>query len=278
MNHKPAAAATAFEIFPPLQPGFAQHFDDYIEQPVHFPSSFPVLFYQFSIPMEHSGRCPVLPGGWLDILFPYGSNVSIPRVYGSISSRADLILQSGTTYFAARMFPASLAPFAFIPMKKLANRSVPLHEFLPSDRCPKIQSGTLSFSSRISAFQQEIKLLRSTSLPKTEKGAKELMLAIEQIYISRGNMNLIDLSEMLNCSTRHVRSVFEKFVGMPPKTFCQITRFQSAVAKLLQPRNNTYVDIISESGYYDQAHFIREFKKFSRECPTSWLTHLLHQS
>jgi AraC-like DNA-binding protein len=82
----------------------------------------------------------------------------------------------------------------------------------------------------------------------------------------------------MDCSTRSFRSLFESYIGLSPKLFCQIIRYQSAVGRLLHPSRAAFNDIISEYGYYDQAHFIHEFKKFSSECPTRWMVQLLRKS
>ncbi|HWO53084.1 MAG TPA: helix-turn-helix domain-containing protein [Paenibacillus cookii] len=275
MNLAPAA----FD-FLPAQPGMANHFDDYIELRDHISQEgFPVLFYQFVVPPEHPGRCPLIPGGCIDILFPFGAQVSGPMVIGGVRSRT-LSLQPGTTYFGARLLPVPLAPHSLIPIKKLANSCVPLGEFLPARLCSMLrlplEGG--SFFSRISLFQEGITRVTALVPLRGDREPKGLGPAIDRICEARGNISLSHLSGMLNCSSRHFRSLFEAYVGIPPKTFCQIVRFQSAVRQLLQPGKIAFSNIVSESGYYDQAHFIREFKKFSRECPTVWLTHLLQKN
>lgn len=266
-------ADAPFETVLPLQPGITQHFDHYMEYLADSRDGLPILYYQFHVPLKHSGFCPLLPGGCIDILFPYGGQPAVSLVYGSVRSRSELLLQPGTSYFAVRLLPVALAPIAQIPLKELVDHSVPLQALLSFARCLelRIQSRALSFRERITAFQEEMNCLTQPSQRRHESEPKELLPAVRQIYLAHGNLSLAELSRMMNRSTRHVRYVFEEFIGLPPKTFCRIVRFQQAVSRLLQPGRTVFNDIISESGYYDQAHFIREFKTFVRECPTLFL-------
>ena len=68
-------------------------------------------------------------------------------------------------------------------------------------------------------------------------------------------------------SERHLRRIFQQYIGETPKTFARIVRFQkllqtSCSAKSL-PVERRYHDF----GYYDQAHFIKEFKRFYGSTP-----------
>ena len=257
------AASTAFETFMPVQPGFAKHFTDYTEHCDLLPDTpLPVLFYQFSVPCGHSGRCPVLPGGHVDMLFPVGGSPADSLLLGSVLCRREVPFRPGTLYFGVRLLSVPLAPAFKIPLKELADRSTPLDRAIsiPAAAMQQIQqelhSGPCTAASVPSHFYQAIRL----------------------IYQSCGNISITELSTAMDCSTRSFRSLFESYIGLSPKLFCQIIRYQSAVGRLLHPSRAAFNDIISEYGYYDQAHFIHEFKKFSSECPTGWMVQLLRKS
>lgn len=72
----------------------------------------------------------------------------------------------------------------------------------------------------------------------------------------------------------HARFIerFDRAVGLSPKRYCRILRFQEVLRRLEQRRPVSWVDLAGDCGYYDQAHFIREFREFSGLVPTRYLT------
>lgn len=274
-------ATMPFETFVPVQPGFAKSFEDYEEyREISTYTPLPVLFYQFNIPPGNSGLCHVIPSGHIDILFPCAQPPSAPVVYGSVLSRQEISLQPGSLYFGVRLLPIPFVHLTLIPFRMLTNRVIPLEWMLPITHEPicGIQEKGQSFQARITAFNSLFTNQLTTSVLKNEAPADDFYHILNLIYVSRGNLSIADLSSEMGCSTRHFRSLFENYVGIPPKLFCQIIRYQLALSRLLHPSRTAFNDIISDHGYYDQAHFIHEFRKFSRESPTRLMCQLLQKS
>lgn len=72
----------------------------------------------------------------------------------------------------------------------------------------------------------------------------------------------------MSLSLRQYRRRFEAEVGLPPKLFERIQRFQGALQRI---GREPLVDIALECGYYDQAHLIRDFRQFTGNTPSQWL-------
>jgi AraC-like DNA-binding protein len=82
-------------------------------------------------------------------------------------------------------------------------------------------------------------------------------------------------------STRHFSQIFREHVGVSPKAWCRIQRFQSALRQLHSGSEVEWADLALDCGYYDQAHFSNEFRAFSGVNPstysaqrTQWLNHI----
>ncbi len=90
-------------------------------------------------------------------------------------------------------------------------------------------------------------------------------LAARRIDLSRGRISIERLARSLHLSERQLGRRFRRVVGVAPKTFCRITRFQKALgARRAGAGWNRIVDLC---GYSDQSHFIREIKAFSGFSP-----------
>ena len=65
--------------------------------------------------------------------------------------------------------------------------------------------------------------------------------------------------------------IFKEHVGVTPKVFLKIIRFQKALQEIETHKTVNWTSIAFESGYYDQAHFINDFKEFSGFTPNQYL-------
>ena len=91
--------------------------------------------------------------------------------------------------------------------------------------------------------------------------------AVTEIGKVKSPVSLKDLQQKLQLSERSFERKFKQAVGITPKLFSRICRFQEALTQL---RNNQYrklSDIAYENGYADQSHFIRSFKEFTGISP-----------
>lgn len=102
--------------------------------------------------------------------------------------------------------------------------------------------------------------------------SKEVSLAskaISIIHSTQGKTDIEQLSEQLNMSARSLERHFRKSVGLSPKFYSRIIRLNH-VFEMVQSGNRDWADIVYQSGFYDQAHFIKNFKEFIGEDPSSY--------
>jgi AraC-like DNA-binding protein len=64
--------------------------------------------------------------------------------------------------------------------------------------------------------------------------------------------------------------VFESVVGLTPKRFARVRRFQRVLRQMRQGADVRWTDVALACGYYDQAHFIREFEAFAGLNPSRY--------
>jgi AraC-like DNA-binding protein len=97
-----------------------------------------------------------------------------------------------------------------------------------------------------------------------------LHVAVQHLMKSNGTVPIKELRKHLNVSERSFERKFEQYVGVSPRMFSRICRFQ---ASLNQMQNMDYCklsDIAFDNGYADQSHFIRSFKEFTGISPLEY--------
>jgi AraC-like DNA-binding protein len=95
--------------------------------------------------------------------------------------------------------------------------------------------------------------------------------AISLIDARDGLIKVGEIAESLNVSIRTLERKFNDFLGFSPKMFVRLVRFQK-VMEALQSKSTTgsLSDIVYKFGYFDQSHFIRDFKLMSEVLPGSF--------
>jgi len=107
---------------------------------------------------------------------------------------------------------------------------------------------------------------------------------IDELYYHFNSNTIQEISKKSNLSLRQFERGFKKQFGITAKEFQKITRFQEVIKSLLLNKNSNYLDIILENGYFDQSHFIKEFKSLTQKTPMEYLTdenfnsHFYHNS
>lgn len=79
------------------------------------------------------------------------------------------------------------------------------------------------------------------------------------------------LTERMGLSPKRFIQLFTQQVGLTPKVYCRVQRFQRVLQTVQQQRQVDWADVAAACGYYDQAHFIRDFRAFSGLNPSAYL-------
>ncbi len=179
-----------------------------------------------------------------------------------------LIAPSGRTFLIGiRFHPWGARPFMGMPLGELAGRILPLDQILC--RFGQILEGRLgelpSTQQRISALEK-ILLGRLRGAPNVDVGVEAAArLALKK----HGVVSVTALCEATGTSRRQFERKFSQEVGIGPKRFCRILRFQKVFRALEKSTGQEWAGVASECGYYDQSHLIRDFQEFAGETPAS---------
>ena len=95
--------------------------------------------------------------------------------------------------------------------------------------------------------------------------------ALASIVRNPGSRRLHQLSDQIGYSQKHFIDLFRQQVGVSPKQFLRIMRFQKAIYAIETSQHIRWSQVSRDSGYYDQAHFIHDFKFFSGFTPNEYM-------
>ena len=98
-----------------------------------------------------------------------------------------------------------------------------------------------------------------------------IKLALNFIISAKGNITIREVYEQLYITERTFERRFIKEIGVTPKQFANIIQFSSSMNKLTENDFSMLTDVGLDSGYADQSHFIRTFKKYTGQTPSGFL-------
>ena len=90
-----------------------------------------------------------------------------------------------------------------------------------------------------------------------------------QFFNTHGTITIEEIQKQFFITERQVQRLFQKYIGLSPKFYCRIIRF-NYIFQLLKEKPLSWLDVTHLSGYFDQSHFIRDFKAFTGEEPSNY--------
>ena len=170
--------------------------------------------------------------------------------------------------FAIKLQPWALSQLFDIRMGELNNRVISISSSLKEVIRPIIDFSSnpeLSFVQKVSAIETWFYDYINAKEIITPKGLE----AVRLIILSKGETPLKEIQDKCSISERGLERFFKSHIGLTPKRYSRIIRF-SNIFKLVQDPNFNWQDITFLSGFYDQSHFIKNFKEFTGEEPSKY--------
>jgi AraC-like DNA-binding protein len=155
-----------------------------------------------------------------------------------------------------------------LPMHELANRTVELDGVLGA-RAGVIEDRLASASGPGERFA-----LLDELFPDLFEGravTPGMARVWRMLKASDGRVSVADLAEGAGWSRRHLVERFRAEVGLPPKVIARMLRFSLACRLLDEARPGSWADVALAAGYYDQAHFNRDFRALAGCSPRAYL-------
>lgn len=248
------------------------------KQPFFVTSSeryYKYTFHQYGI--VHFYQCQTstqpryaIPDGCVDMVFCCNPLMPSAEICGTVLAPESVLLQSNTCYFGVRFLPGYNPLLGCTDiMRNLVNQRIPFSELI-QDNCmlEKICS-TTNFFQQIDAFLHAYLNLYHRIKPIEHSNL--LVLHTSNLLIrSSGSIRIEDIAQETGYTTRYLDQCFRAETGLPPKQLAKILRFQAAISALNQPNGRTLTEIAADLGYFDQAHFVHDFKAYTGLTPRKY--------
>ncbi|WP_156855356.1 helix-turn-helix transcriptional regulator [Oceanobacillus sp. AG] len=167
--------------------------------------------------------------------------------------------------------PGGAFPFLNLPADELRNEHVSFEE-LWGTKATEMREQLLNTEMPLAKFQILEQYLMGV-LTQASLNHPAVVFALKKFQGFPHQWKIADVTEQIGLSSRRFIQVFKEEVGLTPKQFCRVQRFQNVLRLIEGGEPVDWTDIALTCGYYDQAHFIHDFRSFSGFSPTTYHLH-----
>lgn len=237
------------------------HYFALLEEPSH------VLTKRFNVIVE--GR----PG----LIFQHNPNSffdehknQLPQLFlhGITTSHLEKTTLGSYSNVVVSLKPNALSTIFGLDAHELTDKYAGLNEIIRNDLTDRILYET-HLSGKIEVISHFILDQAKKNSSKKSANSDSLM----EVLQTQRFCNLKDIQRHFNLSERSLERKFKYEVGVSPKMFIRIKRFQNALDQIRQQKFESLSQTAYEHFYYDQSHYISDFKKFAGTTPKQFLLH-----
>jgi AraC-like DNA-binding protein len=222
-------------------------------------------------------REKIIPDGFTEIIFhkaaPYricmedSWQLQSPILFAGQISRYFFLENTGSSdIIGIKLKPAAFTHLYQLPAWSYTNKVVEITGILPGFTALDQELDTTDDD------EKKVRLMNAhfNKLPAVHNLQETAAdRAVDIIFAQHGILQVADICRQIGIGGRQLENLFKINIGLSPKLFARIIRF-SYIFQLLQENNQSWCSLAYEAAFYDQSHFIRNFKNFTGENPSDY--------
>ncbi|MCD0471465.1 helix-turn-helix transcriptional regulator [Flavobacterium sp. JAS] len=191
------------------------------------------------------------------------------ELLGHLTLPTRLTVAQGTSVLIARIYPHASALFFSDPLSEFTNYATDMYDVALGenrelyDRIMETDGLANKIAILETYFLQQLK--------KNETRLKKVSMVqalSQQISLDHQQLDLPVLAQQSGLSERYIQKLYLSNIGISPVAFTSVLRFNKSLQLVLNT-TQSLTEIAYDCGYYDQAHFIKEFRKFTGITPSA---------
>lgn len=224
----------------------------------------------------------VFPDGCIELIFHYGdlfkkistnTNSEIqPKsfIHGQITKYIELEATGKIGVFSSRFNPSGLQSFIDFDVSKITDTIITVDEVWPKDG-KELEHAILHATdneTRVTILE----VFLESKINYQQKNTTDIDFCVEKIIYSNGIISIENATQDQTIGKRQLERKFQSTVGLNLKKFSRIIRFNYALHLIEKKDFSNFTTVAYEGGFYDQAHFIKDFKYFTGLNPKQYFS------
>lgn len=190
------------------------------------------------------------------------------EVLGIVTSAFTATLEGREFVLGVKFRPAGFYAFAQRPVAEFTDRRVELASLWGEAPVEAIRQRAAEGDS--GGVVDLVEGMLRGRLPQAEASHERVSEAIDIIAATPALLTVEDLAQRCDLAPRTLQRLFHRYVGVGPKWVIRRYRLQEAAARIEAGETEDWADLAQRLGYFDQSHFIREYRELAGQAPAAY--------
>jgi AraC-like DNA-binding protein len=243
----------------------------------HFPSDDlqPFIEHFWMVSWDLRGQQPhlaeTLPYPSVHIVIEQGR----AEVVGVVTGKFTRLLEDQGRAFGIKFRPGAFYPFWKAPVSQISDKAIPVQEVFGAAGESLVQA-ILAEEEQTKRITVAEEFLRAR-LPEPDENVALINRIVDRIIADREITQVDDIARLFNLNKRTLQRIFSQYVGVSPKWVIKRYRLHEAAELLASDEVVDWPKIALELGYFDQAHFIKDFRSMVGESPAEYAKNIYRE-
>lgn len=241
------------------------------------------FYWTLEVPFDpNNDRQKIIPDGCIEMTFNMAEHIKRyvsdteyivhrkPMVMGQRTKSYFIEPLGEVDSFAICFYPHGFANFVNTPLKDLVDQEVTLAALFGEAEATALERQIFAATHA----QQRIEMIEAFLLSKLNEATtieNIVKTTVDALMATNGNASINAIAQGDSAKRKQLERDFKKQIGLSPKQLGKVIRLHSALKRMLNDEGESLTHIAYESEYYDQAHFVKDFKEFTGISPKEFL-------
>jgi AraC-like DNA-binding protein len=200
----------------------------------------------------------------------HAQSAAVTVIGGQTHRRVELAVQGATESFVVIFQPGGISRLFSIAAETLTNQHFDARAALGSSI-----DGLRARLGESRSFAERTRAANAFFMHRCARaGSSDVAPIAREILRRRGCVRISDVAHMAGVSVRQLERRFASQIGMPPKLYARIARFEAAVKAKHDSPIVAWTDVAHGLGYHDQMHLLHDFRQLAGSTPSELSAHL----
>jgi AraC-like DNA-binding protein len=209
-------------------------------------------------------RSETLPHPCVHLVIEEGKS----RILGVVTGKFSTLLEGAGRVFGAKFKPGAFYPFLQSPISQFTDGAISLWDAFGAagDALATAMVGCADEAAMVALAEEFLR----ERLPERDENVAAINRIIDRIIADREITKVDDIVDQLNLNKRTLQRTFREYVGVSPKWVIKRYRLHEAAEQLADGAEVDWPRLALDLGYFDQAHFIKDFKTIVGRSPAEY--------
>lgn len=240
-------------------------------------------YWTLKVPFDPTNqKQKIIPDGCIEMTFNFGDKIKRfiseneyiinpdAMVMGQRTKSYDILPIGNVDTIAICFYPHGFSNFINTPLETIVDKEIPISELFGRTEANALEQLIMNATTT----EMRIKIIETFLLKRLNEQStisNIVKSTVDTILKTNGTKNISNILNNNLSKRRQLERHFKKQIGISPKQLSKVIRLQAALQMLLNKKDETLTELAYENEYFDQNHFIKDFKELIGVTPKEFI-------